>query len=228
MLLSIVIPVFNEKNTLLEIIKKIDNLPSNLKREIILVDDGSTDGSRDILKNLESRSDVKVIFKEKNTGKGDSLKVGFKNSRGDYVIVQDADLEYDPQDYIKLLKEIEGKEDTVIYGSRFTGNYKDMSALHYYGNKFLTLFTNLLYGVWLTDMETCYKLFPGDFIRKLELKANRFDFEPEITAKIIKNKYKIIEVPINYFGRTHFEGKKITWKDGFNAIWSLIKYRLYD
>lgn len=228
MLLSIVIPVFNEKNTLLEIIKKIDNLPSNLNREIILVDDGSTDGSREILKNLQSRSDVKVIFKESNTGKGDSLKVGFKNSKGDYVIVQDADLEYDPQDYIKLIKEIEGKKETVIYGSRFTGSYKDMSALHYYGNKFLTLFTNLLYGVWLTDMETCYKLFPGDFIRKLELKANRFDFEPEITAKIIKKKYKIIEVPINYFGRTHFEGKKITWKDGFNAIWSLIKYRLYD
>lgn len=228
MLLSIVIPVYNEKNTLLEIIKKIDALPSNLKREIILVDDGSTDGSKDILKNLQSRNDVKVIFKEVNTGKGDSLKVGFKNSRGDYVIVQDADLEYDPQDYLKLLKEIEGKKETVIYGSRFTGNYKDMSALHYYGNKFLTLITNLLYGVWLTDMETCYKLFPGDFIRMLELKANRFDFEPEITAKIIKNKYKIVEVPINYYGRTHFEGKKITWKDGFNAIWSLVKYRLYD
>lgn len=228
MLLSIVIPVYNEKNTLLDIIKKIDELPENLERELVLVDDGSSDGSKEILKTLESRKNTKVIFKEKNTGKGDSLKIGFKNSQGDYVIVQDADLEYDPKDYLKLLKEIEGKTKTVIYGSRFTGNFKDMSPLHYYGNKFLTLITNLLYGVWLTDMETCYKLFPGDFIRNLELKANRFDFEPEITAKIIKSKYNILEVPINYYGRTHFEGKKITWKDGFNAIWSLIKYRFYD
>lgn len=228
MLLSIVIPVFNEKNTLPQIIQKIDELPSTLNRELILVDDGSTDGSRDILKTLESRKDTKVTYKDKNTGKGDSLKIGFKNSKGDYVIVQDADLEYDPQDYFKLLETISNKEKTVVYGSRFTGTYKDMSALHYYGNKLLTFITNLLFGVWLTDMETCYKLFPGDFIRSLELKANRFDFEPEITAKIIKNGYKIIEVPINYYGRTHFEGKKITWRDGFNAIWSLIKFRLYD
>lgn len=228
MLLSVVIPVFNEKNTLLEIVGKIDSLPSSLNRELILVDDGSTDGSRDILKKLESRSDVKVIYKEKNSGKGDSLKIGFKNSNGDYVIVQDADLEYDPNDYQKLLDEIVKNPRTVIYGSRFSGTYKDMSSLHYYGNKFLTFFTNLLYGVTLTDMETCYKLFPGDFIRSLELKANRFDFEPEITAKILKRKYKIIEVPIHYYGRTHDEGKKITWKDGFNAIWSLLKYRLYD
>lgn len=228
MLLSVVIPVFNEKNTLLEIIKKIDELPESLNRELILVDDGSTDGSREILKELENRPNTKIIFKEKNTGKGDSLKIGFKNSKGDYVIVQDADLEYDPNDYLKLLEEIKGKKNTVIYGSRFIGNFKDMSPLHYYGNKFLTFITNLLFGVWLTDMETCYKLFPGNFIRTLELKANRFDFEPEITAKIIRNKYKILEVPINYYGRTHFEGKKITWKDGFNAIWSLIKYRFYD
>lgn len=228
MLLSIIIPVFNENKTLTQIIAKIDSLPSKLKRELILVDDGSTDGSRDILKNLEKRPDVRVYYKEVNTGKGDSLKIGFKNSRGDYVIVQDADLEYDPNDYFKLIDEIVKNKNTVVYGSRFTGKYKDMSTLHYYGNKFLTLMTNLLYGVSLTDMETCYKLFPGDFIRSLKLKANRFDFEPEITAKILKNHYKIIEVPISYYGRTHVEGKKITWKDGFNAIWSLIKYRIYD
>jgi len=228
MLLSIVIPVFNEKNTLLQIIQKIDELPKTLTRELILVDDGSTDGSRDLLKELEKRKDVMVIYKDKNTGKGDSLKIGFKNSQGDFVIVQDADLEYDPKDYLKLLEVIQSQKNTVVYGSRFAGNFKDMSTLHYYGNKFLTIVTNILFGVALTDMETCYKLFPGDFIRKLNLKANRFDFEPEITAKIIKNNYKIIEVPINYYGRTHFEGKKITWKDGFNAIWSLIKFRLYD
>jgi len=228
MLLSIVIPVFNEKDTLLKIIKKIDELPLSLERELILVDDGSTDGSKEILKNLETREDCKVIYKEKNTGKGDSLKIGFKKSKGDYVIVQDADLEYDPKDYLKLIEEIKKNNNTVVYGSRFSGNYKDMSVLHYYGNKFLTVVTNILFGVKLTDMETCYKLFPGELIRNLQLKANRFDFEPEITAKIIKNKYKIVEVPISYYGRTHFEGKKITWFDGFNAIWSLIKFKLYD
>jgi len=228
MLLSIVIPVYNEKNTVLDIIKKIDSLSSILNRELIIVDDGSTDGTRDILKTLESRSDVKLIFKEANSGKGDSLKVGFKNSNGDYVIVQDADLEYEPEDYFKLLEAIKGKSNTVIYGSRFMGHYEEMSSLHYYGNKFLTLITNILYGVGLSDMETCYKLFPGDFIRSLNLKANRFDFEPEITAKVLKSGYKIIEVPIKYYGRKHSEGKKITWRDGFNAIYSLFRYKFYD
>lgn len=228
MLLSIVIPVFNEKKTILEILKKIDNLDSSLKRELIIVDDGSTDGTRDILDTLRTRKDIKIIFKEKNSGKGDSLKIGFKESKGDYVIVQDADLEYEPKDYFLLLEKITDSTKTVVYGSRFMGKYKDMSSLHYYGNKFLTLITNILYGVVLTDMETCYKLFPGDFIRRLKLKANRFDFEPEITAKICKSGYKIIEVPIHYYGRKHSEGKKITWKDGFNAIYSLLKYRLYD
>ena len=228
MLLSIVIPVYNEKNTVLDIISKIDSLTSKLNRELIIVDDGSTDGTRDILKTLEKRSDVKLIFKEQNSGKGDSLKVGFKNSKGDYVIVQDADLEYDPEDYFKLLEAIEGKNKTVVYGSRFMGHYKDMSSLHYYGNKFLTFITNILYGVALSDMETCYKLFPGDLIRGLNLKANRFDFEPEITAKVLKSGYSIIEVPIRYYGRKHTEGKKITWKDGFNAIYSLVKYKYND
>ena len=227
MLLSIVIPVFNEKKTVLEIIKKIDQLDSKLNRELIIVDDGSVDGTREILDTLKSRKDLKIIFKEKNSGKGDSLKIGFKESKGDYVIVQDADLEYEPKDYFLLLDKIKESKNTVVYGSRFMGKYKDMSSLHYYGNKFLTLITNILYGVVLTDMETCYKLFPGELIRKLKLKANRFDFEPEITAKIIKEGYKIVEVPIHYYGRKHSEGKKITWKDGFNAIYSLVKYRFY-
>ena len=228
MLLSIVIPVYNEKNTVLDIIKKIDSLPTSLNRELIIVDDGSTDGTREILKSLENRNDVKLIYKESNSGKGDSLKVGFKNSKGDYVIVQDADLEYEPEDYFKLLEAIDGKDNTIIYGSRFMGHYEEMSPLHYYGNKFLTLITNILYGVELSDMETCYKLFPGSFIRSLNLKANRFDFEPEITAKVLKSGYKIIEVPIRYYGRKHSEGKKITWKDGFNAIYSLVKYKFND
>lgn len=228
MLLSIVIPVYNEKNTVSDIIKKIDSLPTSLNRELIIVDDGSTDGTREILKSLESRSDVKLIYKESNSGKGDSLKLGFKNSKGDYVIVQDADLEYEPEDYFKLLEAIDGKDNTIIYGSRFMGHYEEMSPLHYYGNKFLTSITNILYGVELSDMETCYKLFPGSFIRSLNLKANRFDFEPEITAKVLKSGYKIIEVPIRYYGRKHSEGKKITWKDGFNAIYSLVKYKFND
>jgi glycosyltransferase involved in cell wall biosynthesis len=228
MLLSIVIPVYNEKNTVLDIIKKIDSLPTRLNRELIIVDDGSTDGTREILKSLENRNDVKLIYKESNSGKGDSLKVGFKNSKGDYVIVQDADLEYEPEDYFKLLEAIDGKDNTIIYGSRFMGHYEEMSPLHYYGNKFLTSITNILYGVELSDMETCYKLFPGSFIRSLNLKANRFDFEPEITAKVLKSGYKIIEVPIRYYGRKHSEGKKITWKDGFNAIYSLVKYKFND
>lgn len=228
MFLSIVIPVFNEKKTLLKIIEKIDLLPKTLTRELVIVDDGSTDGSREILKKLEYRNDITVIYKEENSGKGDSLKVGFKNSKGDYVIVQDADLEYDPNDYQKLIDTILINQKTVVFGSRFSGSFQDMSPLHFYGNKFLTFITNLLYGVNLTDMETCYKLFPGDFIRSLNLKANRFDFEPEITAKILKSNYKILEVAINYYGRSHDEGKKITWKDGFIAVFSLLKYRLYD
>lgn len=228
MLLSIVIPVYNEKDTLLQIIQKIDQLPETLKRELIIVDDGSTDGTRDILKDLESRDNTKIIYKEKNSGKGDSLKIGFKNSKGDYVIIQDADLEYDPVDYLKLIEIILNNPKTVVYGSRFLGFYKDMSSLHYYGNKVLTIFTNILYGISLTDMETCYKLFPGDLIRNLKLNAKRFEFEPEVTAKILKSGYTIVEVPINYYGRTHSEGKKITWKDGFNAIYSLIKYKFYD
>lgn len=227
MLLSIVVPVFNEKNTVLKILEKINLLPNDLNREIIFVDDGSTDGTRDILTKL-NQDNVRVILKEKNSGKGDTLAVGFKQTKGDYVIIQDADLEYDPQDYLKLIEKILVNKNTVIYGSRFLGSYKDMSSLHYFGNKVLTLVTNILYGVYLTDMETCYKLFPGDFIRNIKIKSKKFEFEPEITAKIVKSGLKIIEVPISYYGRSFSEGKKITWKDGFSAISSLVKYRFTD
>jgi glycosyltransferase involved in cell wall biosynthesis len=224
MLLSIVIPVYNEKKTVLKILEKINSLPKSLNREIIFVDDGSTDGSRELLSKI-NQENAKVILKEKNSGKGDSLAVGFKETKGDYVIIQDADLEYDPNDYLKLLEKIENSKETVVYGSRFLGSYKDMSSLHFFGNKVLTIVTNILYGVYLTDMETCYKLFPGDFIRKVKIRSKKFEFEPEITAKIVKSGFKIVEVPINYYGRSFDEGKKITWKDGFSAISSLIKYR---
>jgi len=228
MLLSIVIPVYNEEKTLPLIIKKIDELPSSLNRELVIVDDGSTDKSREIISSYSERKDIRIFFKEKNSGKGDSLKLGFQNSKGDFVIVQDADLEYDPSDYLKLLEEAQKNPNYVIYGSRFLGHARDMTWLHLFGNKILTMFTNILFGVKLTDMETCYKLFPGEFIRNVKLKANRFDFEPEVTAKIIRTGLKIKEVPINYYARTKLEGKKITWRDGFNAVSSLIKYRFYD
>jgi glycosyltransferase involved in cell wall biosynthesis len=169
-----------------------------------------------------------VAFKDVNKGKGDTLKIGFGMTTGDYVIVQDADLEYDPQDYHKLLRTLEEDGVDVVYGSRFSGNYEDMSNMHYFGNKMLTMVTNLLFGVMLTDMETCYKLMPGDFVRKLEIKSPRFDFEPEITAKILKAGLRIREVPISYKGRSRFEGKKISWKDGFAAIASLVKFRFFN
>lgn len=228
MKLSVVIPVYNEKNTIEKIVDLVRGV-DGIDKEIIIVDDASSDGSQDVLKEIEKKyPDIKVLYKDKNKGKGDTLKVGFKHTSGDYVIIQDADLEYDPQDYKKLLRALEEEKVDVIYGSRFSGSYEKMSTLHYFGNKFLTLVTNLLFGVMLTDMETCYKLMPGDFVRKLNIKSTRFEFEPEITAKILKAGLKIKEVPISYKGRAFSEGKKITWKDGFNAIYSLIKFKFTD
>lgn len=229
MKLSVVIPVYNEKNTIEKIVDLVKDV-DGIDKEIIIVDDASTDGSQDILKEIEKKyPDIKVFYKDKNKGKGDTLKIGFKHTTGDYVIIQDADLEYDPQDYKKLLRALEEEKVDVIYGSRFSGSYEKMSTLHYFGNKFLTLVTNLLFGVMLTDMETCYKLMPGDFVRKLDIKSTRFEFEPEITAKILKAGLKIKEVPISYKGRASSEGKKlITWKDGFKAIYSLVKFKFID
>jgi glycosyltransferase involved in cell wall biosynthesis len=225
MKLSVVIPVYNEKDTVVQIVEKVRAV-EGIDKELILVDDASTDGTVAILRELESKyPDLKVIYKEVNQGKGDTLRIGFKHTTGDYVIVQDADLEYDPGDYKKLLRALEEEKVDVVYGSRFSGSYEDMSSLHYFGNKILTLITNILFGVLLTDMETCYKLVPGDFARSVEIKSKRFDFEPEITAKILKAGLKIREVPINYWGRTHNEGKKITWKDGLMALFTLFKYR---
>ncbi|RJR26412.1 glycosyltransferase family 2 protein [candidate division WWE3 bacterium] len=228
MKLSVVIPVYNEKNTIRTLLEKVKEI-DDIEKEIIVVDDASTDGTVDILKQLEKENpDVKFIYKEVNKGKGDTLRVGFSYTTGDYVIVQDADLEYDPNDYRKLLRTLEEEKVDVVYGSRFSGNYEDMSNLHYMGNKILTLVTNFLFGVLLTDMETCYKLMPGDFVRKLEIRSSRFDFEPEITAKILKAGLRIKEVPISYKGRSHSQGKKITWKDGIGALFTLIKFRFFN
>jgi len=228
MKLSVIIPVYNEKNTIRELLSRVKAV-DGIEMEIIIVDDASKDGTTDILRAMEAEHpDVKFIYKPENKGKGDTLKVGFHNSTGDYVIVQDADLEYDPCDYKKLLRALEEEGVDVVYGSRFSGNYEDMSNLHYFGNKMLTLITNILFGVMLTDMETCYKLIPGDFVRSLDIKSPRFDFEPEITAKILKHKLRIKEVPISYKGRTHSEGKKITWRDGLAAVTTLIKFKFVD
>ena len=215
-------PIYNERKSLLDIVQKIQGVAIN--KEIILVDDFSTDGTRDLLRGLANQG-LMILYHEKNMGKGAALRTGFQHATGDYVIVQDADLEYDPNDYPKLLQPIlEGKAD-VVYGSRFSGNRSNMMSLHSFGNQFLTWMTNLLYRTAITDMETCYKLFKRPTIQGIKIECNRFNFEPEITAKILKRGLRIVEVPISYSGRSFSEGKKITWRDGFSAIWTLVKYR---
>lgn len=225
--LSIIIPVYNENETFMQLFEKVESVDiSPIQKEIVIVDDCSTDGTTDVLKKLQNnRPDIKFVFKEVNEGKGFALRDGFGQTTGDYVIVQDADLEYDPNDYHKLLEELENTTAEVVYGSRFMGVSEDMMGLHYFGNKLVTMTMNLFFGISLTDMETCYKLLPGDFIRAQKITASRFDFEPEITSKIIKSGMEIHEVPINYKGRMHSAGKKLTWVDGFAAIYTILKFR---
>ena len=227
--ISILIPVFNEVNTLETILQKVEETDfCGLEKEIILIDDFSTDGTREILKELESK--YKVFYHNENMGKGAALRTGFGHISGDIVVIQDADLEYEPVDYIPLIKLIiDGKAD-VAYGSRLSGGKPSRSFMftHLLGNKLLTLITNILYNTTLTDMETCYKAFRTEFIKGIEIKSNRFDFEPEITAKVLKRGARLYELPISYYGREYEEGKKITWKDGFHAIWALVKFRFVD
>ena len=225
MKLSVIIPVFNEKDTIFEIYHAVKAV--NLEKEIILVDDFSTDGTRDILRTLQDDS-TRVFFHELNKGKGAALRTGFRHVTGDIVIIQDADLEYDPQQYPKLIQPIiEGKAD-VVYGSRFvTGDYRRVLFFwHMLGNTFLTLLSNMLTNLNLTDMETCYKAFRKEVLEKVAIEENRFGFEPEITAKIAKLDIRIYEVGISYSGRTYKEGKKIGWKDGLSALRCIIKYNL--
>ncbi len=224
--LSVVVPVYNEKKSLLEILRRVQSVP--IHKEIILVDDFSTDGTRDLLKDLESQAGFRVLYHERNLGKGAALRTGFQQATGDFVIVQDADLEYDPNDYPKLLQPIlDGRAD-VVYGSRFSGHRRNMTSLHSLGNQLLTLLTNLLYRTSITDMETCYKLFHRSTIQGIRVECNRFNFEPEITAKALRRGLRIVEVPISYSGRSFSEGKKITWRDGFSAVWTLVKYRFRE
>jgi len=242
MKLSIIIPVYNEERTLLELLRKVeavtlpkvDNRP--ISREIILVDDCSTDGTPEILSQLAKKKKYTVIHHKKNGGKGRALRSGFKIATGDILLIQDADLEYDPADYPALIEPILSRRSKVVYGSRFKskkGKLKENRHLtyvvHLLGNWGLTLITNILFFTRLTDMETCYKVFTKEVLKKVgKLRAQRFDFEPELTAKILKRGFKITEVPVRYYSRDFSEGKKITWRDGVKAAFFLLKYRFVD
>lgn len=226
MKLSVVIPVYNEKNTIRDIVRRVQDV--NLNKEIIIVDDCSTDGTRETLKLMEGEDNIRIFFQPGNMGKGAALREGFKHATGDVVVIQDADLEYDPQEYKVLIDPIlKGKAD-VVYGSRFlSGPHRVLFFWHYVGNKILTMLSNMLTNLNLSDMETCYKMFKRDILSKIELEQNRFGFEPEITAKVAKLGCRVYEVPISYYGRDYSEGKKIGWKDGFVAIYCIIKYSLF-
>lgn len=230
MKLSIIIPVYNEEKTIKRIIDKINKVKVGLKKEIIIVDDGSTDKTRDILNKINQKG-TKIFYHEKNKGKGGAIRKALKHVTGDIIIIQDADLEYDPMDYPKLISPILKNKAKVVYGSRFLksglmNKQKWAIPSHFIGNKILSLVTTMFYQRYITDMETCYKVFRKEVLKNIKIESNRFDFEPEITAKLLKNKIDIVEIPISYKARHHKEGKKISWIDGIKAIITLIKYRL--
>jgi glycosyltransferase involved in cell wall biosynthesis len=228
MKLSVVIPIYNERESLPIILERVRKTP--FEKEIILVDDGSTDGTREDLEKMREyrEEDVRIFFHEKNRGKGAALRTGFKEVAGDIVIIQDADLEYNPEDYGRLLEPIlDGRAD-VVYGSRFLGGpHRVLFFWHFMANRALTLISNMLTNLNLSDMETCYKVFRADVIKNLELTSDRFNIEPEITVKLARAGFRIYETPISYSGRDYAEGKKITWRDGLPAVWALLRYRFF-
>lgn len=236
MKLSVIIPIYNEKKTVLQLIDKVEKVDlGKVSKELILVDDFSTDGTREILKQLKKSKNRKLILHKKNGGKGTATRTGLKHVTGDIIIVQDADLEYNPEEYKKLIQPILKGKTKVVYGSRFLkkGTIKKKKGklpipTHYIGNRFLSLMTQLLYFRKITDMETCYKMFRKEVLEGINLKAKRFEFEPEITAKIIKKGYRIIEIPITYNSRDFSEGKKIDWKDGIKALLWLLRFRFFN
>jgi glycosyltransferase involved in cell wall biosynthesis len=243
---SVVIPVYNEKSTIDEILRRV--LDAEVRKEVIVVDDSSTDGSRQILENMAARQangdktappqdggdaielrDLRFFFQAPNQGKGAALRRGFAQATGEIILVQDADLEYDPRDYSKLLEPIVDGRADVVYGSRFLGGPQRVHYFwHYVANRVLTLLSDISTNLKLTDMETCYKVFRREVLEGIQLRSDRFGFEPEITAKIAKHKWRIYEVPITYAGRTYEEGKKITWKDGVQALWCIVRYKISD
>ena len=226
MRLSIIMPVFNEKETIRQILAQVRAV--NLVNEIIVVDDFSTDGTREILKEEEQKGDVTLVLHDRNRGKGAAVRSGLERFTGDIVIIQDADLEYDPRDYPTLIRPIAEGRVKVVYGSRFIGPRKDMLFAHWVGNQFLTLLTNILFDTTLSDMETCYKVLRADVAKGLNIKSDRWGIDPEITAKVLRRGNRIFEVPISYYGREFYEGKKISWHDGFVVLWTLLKYRFVD
>jgi glycosyltransferase involved in cell wall biosynthesis len=228
-ILSVVMPVYNEKNTVLKIIDKVLRL--DMVKELIVVDDASKDGTSDILKNTVFNSRVKIFYHDKNMGKGAALRTGFKQVSGSIVVIQDADLEYDPDEFKEMIRPIEDGFADVVYGSRLSGGRPQRVYMfwHKVGNNFLSFLTNFMYNSTLTDMETCYKMFKKSVIDNIKIKSNDFSVEPELTAKIMKNKnLKVYEIPISYYGRTYAEGKKVSWRHGFGALWALLKYRFID
>ena len=229
MKLSIIIPCYNEQKTISVILDKVRNL-KNYDKEIIIVDDCSTDGTKEILKKLENSIEIKILYNDKNRGKGYCIKKGIDSSTGSVLIIQDADLEYDPSDIPKLINPIKNGNADVVYGSRFAGSEEKRVLFYWHslGNKFLTTLSNMFTNLNLTDMECCYKAFKSKIIKDINLKEKRFGFEPEITAKISKKDIQIYEVGIKYFGRKYSEGKKITWVDGFRAIYCIIFYSFFD
>lgn len=227
MLLSVIIPAYNEKETILEILKSIDAV--EIYKEIIIVDDGSTDGTRELLSQFKDSKNVHVYLHSENMGKGMAIRTAIPHCSGDIIIIQDADLEYDPKDYVKLIEPFKDKNVKVIYGSRFLNCANKYSYFRFYlGGRLLSLITNILYGQRLTDEPTCYKVFDAELLKSITLKCKKFEFCPEVTAKVAKRGFKIKEISINYYPRTLSEGKKITWKDGIEAIWVLLKYRFVN
>jgi len=240
MKLSVIMPVYNEIETIAEILRRVravqltvpvgfgleNGMVVEFKREIVVVDDGSTDGTREYLRTLEDAPGVVIIFHERNQGKGAAVRTGLEHASGDVMLIQDADLEYDPREYPALLQPIAEDRSQVVYGSRFRGGpTKAMFFWHMIGNHFLTLVTNVLYDTILSDMETCYKVFTREVAEQLDLKSPGWGFDPEITAQILKRGYRIYEVPISYTGREFEEGKKIGWRDAFTVLWTLLKHR---
>jgi glycosyltransferase involved in cell wall biosynthesis len=225
-LLSVVMPVYNERQTIDEIVRRVLAVP--LRLELIVVDDCSTDGTRDMLQQLQKELGFVLMLQPANAGKGAALRAGFAAVKGDIAVVQDADLEYSPEEYPQLIELICSGRADVVYGSRFLGRHRVFLFVHYLGNRALTLLTNVLYNTMLTDMETCFKAMRVDVLRSMTLKSNRFGIEPEITAKIFKRGYRVYEIPITYDGRGYEDGKKITWRDGIVAVWTLLKYRFTE